>query len=65
MGAQITHLGKTVLQRKKTQTQNRFLASMLADNNLAIQAQGLLANKYSTGGSPMSPMNINSNENIK
>ena len=55
MSAQITHFGKTTL----------VLASMLADNNLAIQAQGLLANKYSTGGSPMSPMNINSNENIK
>ena len=39
MGAQITHFGKATL----------VLASMLADNNLAIQAQGSLANKYSTG----------------
>ena len=68
MGAQITHLGKTVLQIRKitntntNQTLQRMgaqithfgkatlvLASMLADNNLAIQAQGSLANKYSTG----------------
>ena len=55
MSAQITHLGKATL----------VLASMLADNNLAIQAQGSLANKYSTGWSPMNPMNTNSNENTK